>query len=94
MFKFLFPTIILEEQLAGSVLTNIQNELDELLPNLQFSSYSVDDTGGLMMSDEGVQTTNNIIERYNLTKLEDEVIRCANKYLKETNTIAEEQEQE
>jgi hypothetical protein len=87
MFKFLFPTLILEEQLAGSVLTNIQNELDELLPNLQFSLYSVDDTGGLMMSDEGVQTTNNIIERYNLTKLEAEIIRCANKYLKETNTI-------
>ena len=88
MFKFLFPTIILEEQLAGSVFTSVQNELDEVLPNLQFSLYSVDDTGGLMMSDEGVQTTNNIIERYNLTNLEVEIIRCANKYLKETNTIA------
>lgn len=87
MFKSLFPTLVLEEQIEGSVLDEISSELDTLLTTLNFNLNPEDDTGYLYMSDEGVNKTNNLIDRYNLTRLNEEIIRCANKYLKETNVV-------
>lgn len=87
MFKSLFPTLILEEQVTGEALAEISAELDKLLITLNFNLNPEDDTGYLYMSDEGVNKTNNLIERYNLTRLNEEIMRCANKYLAETNTV-------
>ena len=87
MFKLLFPTLVLEEQLTGDALHGVTEELDQLLTHLKFNLDPEDDTGSLYMSDEGIKRTNDLISRYNLTKLNSEIMRCANMYIKETNTI-------
>lgn len=87
MIKLLFPTYLLEEQLTGEVLDNVTSELDLLLENLKFNLDPEDDTGKLLISEEGIKRSNNVISRYNLKYLDREIQRCANMYLKETNTI-------
>jgi hypothetical protein len=87
MFKPLFPTLLLEEQLSGETLTSVTSEIDLALTNLNFSLNPEDDTGDLYISDEGISYSNNVLSRYNLTTLNFEIIRCVNMYLKETNTI-------
>jgi uncharacterized protein (TIGR02466 family) len=87
MFKSLFPTLVLEEQLEGEVFSRVSSEIDRTLENLKFILDPEDDTGGLYMSDEGIKRTNNLIDRYNLRNLNSEIMRCANKYLDETNTV-------
>jgi uncharacterized protein (TIGR02466 family) len=87
MFKTLFPILLLEEQLSNNTFFEIQEELDQISNNLTFSLNPEDDTGGLQISDEGIQKTNDILERYNLVKLKKEVLRCTDLYLKETNTV-------
>lgn len=79
--KLIFPTLILEEQLTGSVFNNVSEELDQVLQTLKFSLNLDDDTGGLEISDEGISDTNDIINRYNLKYLKNEIMRCAKTYL-------------
>lgn len=87
MFKTLFPTLLLEEQISGETLDSVSLEIDAVLENLSFSLNPEDDTGQLYISDEGISCSNDLISRYNLTKLNSEIMQCVNRYLKETNTI-------
>lgn len=89
MFRSLFPTFVLEDQLTGDSLVRVTQELDFLLENLKFSIDPEDDTGELLISDEGIKETNNIVSRYNLQHLDAEIKRCAEIYLKETNTVTD-----
>jgi hypothetical protein len=83
MFKSLFPTLLLDEQLSGDVLSDITSEIDTALPHLNFFLKTEDDTGELYISDEGIASSNDVMSRYNLSKLYFEVMRCVDKYLKE-----------
>jgi len=87
MFKTLFPTLLLEEQLSGETLTNVTSEIDMALDKLSFCLNPEDNTGELYISDEGITSSNDVISRYNLSKLHFEVMRCVDMYLKETHTI-------
>lgn len=87
MFRPLFPTLLLEEQLSGETLTSVTSEIDLALTNLNFSLNPEDDTGDLYISDEGISYSNNLLNRYNLKTLNFEIMRCVNMYLEETNTI-------
>jgi len=87
MFKSLFPTLVLEEQLAEESHVRVSSEIDRTLKNLKFILDPEDDTGSLYISDEGIKDTNNLIDRYNLTNLNSEITRCTYKYLKKINIL-------